>query len=206
MIIFLRDSHIMVKFYKIGFWILLLSITLMINYIRTYQINCEDDVKDNQIRTKKRENNLFESNSIIMREITSFNAQDIISLINNTNILDGRSVIILLDQFKCNKCQEKELIRLKSLKHKFEMKGINVLGITTFQQRDNLIRQRKIAKINFPIYMVDEIIFKKIAFSKMDFPQVIYIDNGIILSGFLPISTDEKFSQDYYESILTKIE
>jgi len=58
----------------------------------------------------------------------------------------------------------------------------------------------------FPIYIVDNDLFEnKLVFSK-DFPQILYVVNGIIISAFKPIPLEDEFSDIYYKHLSKMLE
>jgi hypothetical protein len=192
----------MLKIYKIGFWLLVFGIFFTFNYFKTSQSQLINKLEIKANKLENRVNSLQVSNLIFKRNILPFKGKDVISQIESTEILNDKTIAILLDVFKCDKCQEKELIILNDLLRTFSMRGIKIKGITTTRQKDSVIKQRKINKIGFPIYVVADSVFTDIAITTVEFPQVLFIVDNKIISGFLPIPQDEEFSKDYYENIL----
>ncbi len=111
----------------------------------------------------------------------------------------------MLSDFKCDRCQLNELKRLLKIEKELKSKGVDIIGITTRDKTDILISQRKIIHIDFPLYFIpDSIFYNELAFSK-EFPQIIFVSDGIISSAFKPVVKDDKFSEDYYASLLSRI-
>lgn len=196
----------MAKFCKIGFWVLICSLFLLGNYFRTIQVQSEEEFDIEVSLSSNRIEHLFKSIFIVNRNLKSINGRDIISNKDTIDILRNNTIVMLLDVFKCNRCQEDELIRLNELKRGFNKRGINVIGITTASQRHNVIKQLKVTKINFPVFVVEDSVFLSIAINSIDFPQLIFIENNLINAGFIPIPKDDKFTIDFYKTILTKYE
>lgn len=196
----------MATFYKIGFWVLVCSLFLLGNYFRTLQVHSKENFDTRESFNGKRIEYLFKSIFIVNRNLKSLNGKNIISNKDSIGILRNKSIAILLDIFKCNKCQEDELIRLNELKKGFEKRGINVIGLTTDSQRYNVIRQLKVTKIDFPVFVVEDSIFLSIVINNIEFPQIIFIENNFIIAGFIPIPEDDMFTTDFYKTILTKYE
>lgn len=120
------------------------------------------------------------------------------------NIFQKKSLVILLDKFKCSKCQENELKRLDSLKIIFESKAISVFGITSKSQKDVVIRQKKLSKITYPIYWVEDSVFYNLNTNQI-FPQILFVSDNTILSSFIPISKDDEFSEYYYRALIERL-
>ena len=111
-------------------------------------------------------------------------------------------------EFNCNKCQEKELRRIAEVDSliKAANKNINVIGITAKSQKNAVIRQRKILRLNFPLYIMDDDNFySKFNFHK-EFPQLIFVSNNIIQSSFFPIPMDNEFSRIYFEDLKDRMQ
>jgi hypothetical protein len=89
----------MTIFYKFGFWTL-----LIIDLEKFKGIN------------EKRISSLMVSNTISKRKRNPVIGDNIITHEICDNLFKDITLVILLSTFKCNKCQEKELERLNSLK------------------------------------------------------------------------------------------
>lgn len=184
---------------------MLITSVSVINYLRILQSGCEKELRVIRKLNEKRISNLFITNTCLFRNIKPISGENIITDEIKNNILEGRILLILLDKFECNKCQENELIRLNSVRQILSEKGIEVLGLITQSQKDVVIRQRKISKINFPIYWVEDgSFFNNLAVHK-EFPQILLVSNNIILSAFIPVPQDDKFSEDFYRDLLSRI-
>ncbi|MGQ9798055.1 MAG: hypothetical protein ACUVRG_02005 [Ignavibacterium sp.] len=94
---------------------------------------------------------------------------------------------------------------MNKLKNEIDTSRIEIIGLTTDTHKYEVLIQRKITKINFPIYIVEDSVFSRIAIDKKQFPQILFIDDKFILSGFLPIPKDDQFSEEYFSNILSKI-
>lgn len=196
----------MAKIIKYGFWVFLLAIFTLLNLLRTNQIYHKKEIKSLQTISMKRISSLMTTNIILKRKLEPIEGQNITTLEWNKNLLKDSTLVILLYEFKCDKCQENELKRINTLYQSFSNLGINILGITTESEKDNVLRQKKTAKIDYPIYVADENDFFNIAFDKKEFPQVLFIAGNIIIAGFIPIPRDDKFSEDFYKKIINKFQ
>lgn len=190
------------RLYKFGFWALLLLALSLFNLWRITKTGYEKDFENFKEINEKRVSSLMISNTIIKRKISPISGQNIITKEMCYNLLRDTSLVILLSTFKCNECQEKELVRLNSFRKIMGSKGVNVIGITIKSEVDAVIRQRKITKIDFPIYWIDDDSFyNNIAFHK-EFPQILLITDNIIVSGFIPVPLDSSFSENYFNKII----
>ncbi len=79
-----------------------------------------------------------------------------------------------------------------------------MIGITTNDKKNQVINQKKFLKLDFPIYWVADEVFKEISISN-EYPQIIYIKDNIIQSAFIPVPTDDEFSEMYYEHLLKNL-
>ena len=145
----------------------------------------------------KRLISLFSSNTINDRRIELIEAKDIISDKVFKVTFKDLTFAILLSEFKCNKCQEKELRRIAEVDSliKAANKNINVIGITAKSQKNAVIRQRKILSLRFPVYCTEDKIFNSRFNFYKEFPQIIIVYNNIIQSCFFPIPIDNEFSR-----------
>ncbi|MGA7837830.1 MAG: hypothetical protein WB996_07675 [Ignavibacteriaceae bacterium] len=194
----------MSKLYKYGFWILIIVAFSFFNLWRITKINSDKDFKSTREFNNKRISSLLASDIIIRRKIMPLTGWDILTNKKENDLLKGSSLVILLADFKCNKCQEKELERLDSLKTIVDKKGIRVMGITTKAKMDVVISERKITKFNFPVYRIDdESFYKNIAFSN-EFPQLLYVVDNVIITAFRPVPLDTEFSKLFYYYLLNK--
>lgn len=190
------------RIYKIGFWFLLISITALVNYLSVTITSYDNKIKNISNQNEKRINSLLLSNTKIQRRLNDFVCRNIITGETKQNLLQNFSLIILLDKFKCSKCQENELKRLDSLKSFFESKSLSIFGITSNSQKDVVIRQRKSLKITYPIYWAEDSVFYNLNIVQK-FPQILLVSDNIILSTFYPTVKDDEFSKLYYKDLLT---
>ena len=193
----------MSNLYKYGFWLVLLAIFTLFNVYRITKENFNKE-KDVLIRlNEKRVEDLITSCIVRNRKIKAqINGKNILTKEISKNLLKDKSIVILLSDFECSKCQEMELKRLDSLKNILNPYGIFVVGITIKSKKDITIRQRKIANIKLPIYWVDnKTFFNKLSFSDK-FPQILYIADSIIVSAFIPLAQDNEFSNKYYKKLI----
>lgn len=193
------------KLYKIGFWSLILVSIFLLNFLKVTKINGENELKIINQLNDKRLSHLIITNNVLNRKLAPITGRNIITNQLNANLLSRQALLILLEQFKCDKCQEKELIRMNKLMSNIDTSRIKIIGLTTKNNEDEVLRQRKVTKINFPIYIVEGNTFNNLAIDKKQFPQIIFIDNQYIQSGFLPIPKDDQFSEIYFSDILLKI-
>lgn len=193
------------KFYKIGYWILLISFVVTLNFLRTNIVSNDNEIESINNLYKKRINSLLISNTSFQRRLNDFKCRNIITGETRQNIFQNNSLIILLGKFKCSKCQENELKRLDSLKLIFEAQSLDVFGITSKSQKDVVIRQKKILKITYPIYWVEDSVFYNLNIIQR-FPQLLHVSDNIILSTFFPIVKDDEFSKLYYTDFISRME
>ena len=192
----------MIRFYKIGFWVSLLFVLMILNILRiTISRNKNDFSELNKIYNT-RIAYLISSNIVNRRILVPVNGENIITHKFYKDILNGKTLVILLSSFKCSKCQLTELIRLDSLKKTFSTLGIKTIGITTNSKKDIIITQMKISRINFPIYKVsNKCFYNEISFSQK-YPEIILVENNVIISSFIPIPFDTKMSEIYFSNLL----
>lgn len=195
----------MKKIYKYGFWFFMIMTITLLNIWNITKKGCEqDNNKCNQIN-EQRISSLMSSNIVLQRRIGKVNGENIFCGVKQNNLLNTKTIVILLSGIKCDKCQEKELKRLNELKNKVEGKGIEIIGITTLRIRNQVAIQKKILKLDFPIYWIDEATFSELSISD-EYPQIIYVKDNIIQSSFIPVTLDDKFSEMYYRELYKVIE
>lgn len=194
----------MLKSQKIVFGILLILCFTLFNVWRVVKTSYEKDISSCKDLNDKRIFSLFVSNTNINRLRNTFGGINIETNEINKSLLSDPTIAILLSEFQCNKCQEKELKRLNELKNKLDDKGIKTIGITTLSKKNQVTIQKKMLKLNFSIYWVDDNTFKEISISN-DFPQVIYLKENIIQTAFVPVPLDDEFSIIYYEHLLKNL-
>lgn len=192
------------KIYKIGFWFFLISFPILLNYLRFNNIRYDNEIESLKIQNKKRINSLLLSTILTARRMDDIKCRNIITGETKQKIFQKNSLIILLNKFKCNKCQENELKRLDSLKSIFESKGLNVFGIISQSQKDVAIRQRKLLRLTYPIYWVEDSVFYKLS-NIQSFPQILLVSDNTILSAFFPIVKDDEFSKIYYKELIDRL-
>lgn len=193
------------KIYKIGFWFLLISFTALLNYLRVNNNSYDNEIEKIRNQNKKRISSLLLSNISINRRLNNFECKNIITGETKQNIFQNYSLIILLDKFKCSKCQENELKRLDSLKLFFESKSLSIFEITSKSQKDVVIRQRKLLKITYPIYWVEDSVFYNLNIIQK-YPQILLVSDNIILSTFFPTVKDEEFSKLYFNYFIDRMD
>ena len=195
----------MKKIYKYGFWILLIVTVTFVNFWNITKKGCaKDNIKCKEIN-EKRISSLFLSTTILKRQIETVSGKNVITNKETEGILKDTTLVILLSDFKCGKCQEKELQRLNILQKRKDLRNITIIGITTRAKKNQVSIQRKILKLDFPIYWVDdETFFNKLAFAD-EFPQILLVADGIVLSAFKPITMDDEFSENYYKHLINKL-
>lgn len=192
----------MKKIYQYGFWVLLL---LSFSLFNLWQITTNENEKkvDAIIRqNSKRLQSLLSSNIVSKRKIPSPNGINIISNKKKQEVIGDTAIVILLSDFKCNKCQINELQRLDSVQNTLKSRKFAIIGITTKDKKNRTITQTKIARISFPIFWIEKKVFyNKLAFDD-EFPQVLIITNEIIVAAFKPIPKDDNFSEMFYNKLL----
>ncbi len=193
------------KLFKIGFWVLLLTTLLFFNFWTITKNAYEKDILKCKEINEKRIASLMTSNIVNSRIIRSFGGENIATREVENGLFQDKTLAILLSVFKCNKCQEKELRRLNVLKEKMKTKGVSVIGITMQAKKNEVAIQRKILKLDFPIYWVDDELFKKEISFENEYPQLIYVENNIILSCFIPVPMDDEFSEMFYSELLKEL-
>lgn len=193
----------MKNIYKYGFWFLLLVTFSLFNLYRVKVSDLENNSETEKEIYKERINSLFVSNIILDREVNE--VTDVISrklLLNK----DSTYMVILLSDFDCAKCQEKELIKLDSLQTQLEIYDINVMAITTQEKLNKSLIFKKQFDLTIPIAVVQDNIFKNgLSFDTTKYPQLIFIKNGIITLAFQPITKDFEFSEMFYSVFLDKV-
>ncbi|MBL1212912.1 MAG: redoxin domain-containing protein [Ignavibacteriae bacterium] len=196
----------MKKLYKFGFWILLLVIASLFNLWRISITSCENRQRNLEELNNKRILSILNTNTILDRRLDPIRGKNIVTDEISEIQFRDKTIAILLSDFECNLCQEKELKRLYKLKENIKRRGIKIIGITTRDKKNITARQIKITKIEFPIYWVDDNYFFEQLSSSSSYPQVIYIVNSIVVSAFIPIPKDDRFSEMFYSDLLKKLE
>jgi hypothetical protein len=195
----------MIKIYKIGFWVLLIVAVTLFNFFTITKNSYKKDISKCKEINEKRVSSLVSSNLRDKRNIKSMNGYNIITKEKRNHLFENETIAILLSDFICNKCQEKELIRLSSLYSKSNANKINIIGLTTKSKINQVIAHRKITGIEFPIYWISKEDFGEISFNNV-YPQIIYVKENIIQSGFIPVPMDDRFSEMFYREFLKVIE
>lgn len=192
-----------IQIYKYLSGFLLLISIILFNLWNITKSSCQKENTLSKEINEKRIASLMTSNIVDIRKIKLSSGENIVTRERKDDLLKETTLAILLSEFKCNKCQEKELKRLDSLTEKMDENGINVIGITTKAKKYTVAIQRKILKLDFPIYWVDDEIFNDISIAD-EYPQIIYVGNNIIQSGFIPVPMDNEFSEMFYSELLKK--
>ncbi len=191
------------KLYKLGFWFLLLVVFSLFNFYRIKIEDFEFTFNAEKAIYEKRINSLWNSNAILDREVAE------VYDVNNQKLLlnkDSTYLVILLSDFDCAKCQERELIRVDSLRNQMKSKSINVIAITTEEKRNKSLIFKKQANLTIPIKVVNENIFKKeLSFDTTKYPQLIFVKNGVKTFSFQPVTKDFEFSEVFYSKFLDKL-
>jgi len=195
----------MIKFYKIIIPFLALLVISLFSIWRTSELRCNENFEKLTSTYEKRAASLFSSNTLLKRKLDLVRVKEIVSNNDFEISFQDTTIAILLSEFKCNGCQEKELKRMMDfgIRLKEFDKNIRVIGITAESQKNAVIRQRKTLGLSLPIYYTDDKTFySRFNFYK-EFPQIIIVQNNIIQSCFFPISFDDKFSHRFYENLET---
>ena len=190
-----------IKFYKYGFWVVLLISLTGINYISFSNKVLERRIEKEEAINKRRLERLFNSNINMNRRVSSFEGQEIISNQKRKINCAEKIVLILLEKYKCGECQIKELQLLERHRHRFRELEIKLIGITLQEYRETVIFQKRISRANFPIYVVDKDIFTNMLSFSRNYPQILFIEKNIISAEFQPLTKDEKFSEMFYEKL-----
>lgn len=189
--------------YKYGFWILILVSFSLFNLYRIRVDDLERSTKLVKELYEKRVNSLVATNIILdrkIKEIVDINSQ---KLLNE----DSTYLVILLSDFDCAKCQERELIKLDSLQSQLEIYNIKIMAITTQEKLNKSLIFKKQFDLTIPIMVVQDNVFKKeLSFDTTKYPQLIFIRNRIRTLGFQPITKDYEFSEMFYSSFLERIQ
>lgn len=189
--------------YKYGFWILILVSFSLFNLYRIRVDDLERSTKLVKELYEKRVNSLVATNIILdrkIKEIVDINSQ---KLLNE----DSTYLVILLSDFDCAKCQERELIKLDSLQSQLEIYNIKIMAITTQEKLNKSLIFKKQFDLTIPIMVVQDNVFKKeLSFDTTKYPQLIFIKNGIMTLGLQPITKDYEFSEMFYSSFLERIQ
>lgn len=148
---------------------------------------------------------LEESNTIFERERYNFSGFNVINNEYQDGLIKKSTLLILLSEFKCNKCQENELLKLENFYAKYSDK-VNVIGATTKKMKNHVGVQARNLKINFPIYYTDDSTFTNSLSFSTNYPQLLFVKDNIVVSGFVPISKDNEFSETFYQSLTNKLD
>lgn len=190
------------KLYKYGFWLLILVAFSLFNLYRIRVADFERSSKLVKELYEKRVNSLFATNIIFdrkIKEIVDINSQ---KLLNEDSIY----LVILLSDFDCAKCQERELIKLDSLQSQLEIYNIKIMAITTQEKLNKSLIFKKQFDLTIPITVVQDNVFKnELSFDTTKYPQLIFIKNGIMTLGFQPITKDFEFSEVFYSNFLEEV-
>jgi hypothetical protein len=194
------------KIYKYSFYLLILSCLILINLWNISKSRLQKELNLEKEKNEKRATSLFQSNLVLKREIKDFVCYSIIDgkesrIINK----DSTYLIALLSDFDCAKCQENELLKLQSIKSPLDKKGIKAICLTIKEKVNQISSQMKYLKLSIPLYYVSDDLFKKRLSFDDEYPQIVLIEKGLLVSSFKPISNDVEFSEMYYKVLLTKL-
>jgi len=192
----------MKKIYEFILWISLFLMVVVSIVFHNSKVKLEVENEKNIEICEKRIASLLTSNSIENRKIIPLSVQNILTDNKKCILFADTTILVLLSKPQCNKCQEKELYRLIEFGSKEDIK---IIGITTKSNMVLVAIQKKLNRFDFPVFTVDEgIFYTNLAFDD-EFPQILYIVNGIVHSAFKPIPMDDEFSDNYYKYLLNKI-
>ena len=193
----------MKNIYKYGFWLLILVAFSLFNLYRIRVADLEKSSEAVKEMYKKRINSLFITNNILDREVKE------VTDINSKKLLlekDSTYLVILLSDFDCAKCQERELIKLDSLQSQLEIYNIKIMAITTQKKLNKSLIFKKQFDLKIPITVVQDNVFKnELSFDTTKYPQLIFVKNGKMTLGFQPITKDFEFSEIFYSNFLDEV-
>lgn len=104
-------------------------------------------------------------------------------------------LMILLSNFGCSKCQNRELENINKYIKSVANNKIKIIAVGNTNDRDILLKLKKVTQINIPMYYNNISTF--IDTYKIDdkFPQYIYVVNNRVVYSFLPLQDDDKYSE-----------
>ncbi|NLT50759.1 MAG: hypothetical protein GXX85_07595 [Ignavibacteria bacterium] len=186
----------------------LLIVTLFFTYniIRIFYIRAETKEKKIIEMYEKRILNLIENNIFLERECEQLEGKEFFTSEIKKNIIPDSAIVILLDQFSCSVCQENELARLNELFKSDNGLKHKIIGIASVARERMFKINGTFKKIDFPIYIIKEELFRDNFGKMVQFPYILIIHKKIIVSRFNPIPDDIALTDRYYKLLLKKIE
>lgn len=142
------------------------------------------------------------SEKIVGDKITELHLINIISDQKQKIEFNVPTIVILISKLGCSECSNRELKNLKSLNQKLGNK-INIIGIFSGMDRNDALKLKKVNNVGFNFFWGEKIIFTEFSIAD-SYPQIFVIKNNLIISSFLPIPRDDKFSKWYFSSLEKK--
>jgi hypothetical protein len=191
--------------YKYGFYFFIICSLVFFNVWNISRIQLDDKEKIENDKTERRLKSLQKSNIILNRKVPEIYGYDVVTDEKNKIISkDSTYLIALLSDFDCSKCQENELKNLHNFKKNFIDYRINILCLTRQETINRILAQMRGMNIYIPLFIISDDDFTRLSFD-IDYPQIVLINQGIIVSAFSPVKLDYDFSTYYYDELIKNL-
>jgi len=188
-----------IKQWIVVFVIIILIVITLYNYVRINSNNSDDKNKSQLLNQRLASLSLVLGKSgEAIKDIVLTNA---VKQINETVSFKEPTLVILLSNLGCSKCQNRELKNIKKYCDEISSSKIKIIAICNSTDRETILKLKKITQVNIPLYLGNVAGF--IEEYKIDdiFPQYFFTFNNRVIYSFLPIAEDDKFS-DWFFSLL----
>lgn len=192
------------KFFKFGFWALIIIVVTLINLFLNFEKsknNSVNHIKNLDLKSIRLQT-LMDSKIPLGKNFPNFSAYNIVSDKKEFKKFDELSLVLLLADYGCNRCQNRELKNCQKL---FESNDeLNVVCVMNTIDRYSALRLRKVTQVKFPMFVQDSSFFRNFSYSR-NYPQLLLIHHNKINDTFLPIPEDDDFSEWFFEYVSVKI-
>lgn len=190
----------MTKFYKYGFYAVIIIASILITFFNVRRIRVTNNLSLSDSKFGSfRLSGLASSFDITGKYFPNLKLVDVINEKEKIINLENPTIILMLSNFGCSQCQNRELSIYQKL---FNENKINIIGVFNSHNRDMVLQLKRITNAQFDLYFGQEEVFEKYKIS-VNYPQILYVVKNVVISAFQPIPEDDEFS-NWYAGLIKK--
>jgi len=169
------------------------------NYYQKYYNDNEMQNRENidNKRLNAFGNSLYNSGKII----ADTQMIDAVTMKNEKIVFKKPTLIILLSDYGCSKCQNRELENINKYLLSVSNNKINIIAIGNKNSREVILKLKKVTQSSIPMYLDANADFINTYKMTEIFPQLIYVLDNRIIYTFLPIQEDDNYSKWFFDNI-----